>query len=213
MRILLILVLLVPVVLFKVESQEPADGPPDVQVGEVSTSRFRTYDQTSNTSNASNKNVNKSDPRSKDLIYRDEIRNRNSIENRSRDMIDYEDSVLKGNSRLVEMYRYRVSLKNTGMKVVKAVVWDYQASPDDDFSDKPHRQFLCTAKLKPNQSERFEGFSKLPPTRVITATEKTFNQRVIINWIGYTDGTSWQRRDWREPDVLGQGGQGNCHPL
>lgn len=210
MRILLILVLLVPVILFKAKSQEPADGPPNLQVGDVSVSRFRTYEQTSN---ISNKNINKSDPKSKDLIYRDEIRNRNSIENRSRDMIDYEDSVLKGNSRLVEMYRYRVSLKNTGGKMVKGIVWDYQASPDEDFSEISHRQFLCTAKLKPNQSERFEGFSKLPPTRVVTASEKKFNERVIINWIGYDDGTSWQRPEWRQPDVLGQGGQGNCHPL
>lgn len=214
MRIVVILLLLVPLILLKARSQDPADGPPDLQVGEFSSSKFRTYEPITY---RSNRNSNKADTRSRQLIYQEELRNRNSIENRSRDMLELEQSVMReaANTRPVDMFRYRVSLKNTGVKVVKSVSWDYQASYTDDFADTSHRQFRCTAKIKPNQSERFEAYSIQPPIRVVSASsDKTFNQRVVINRIEYVDGTYWQRPDWHEPEVVAtQGGRGNCQPL
>src|ERR1043165_9438759 len=192
MRIIVFLLLLIPAILFKAGQQQPADGPPDLEVGEVSASKFQTYEQVDPTGRQ-RVNSNKADTRSRESVYREEIRNRNSIENRSRDMLELERSVM-GDSisqKRIELFRYRVSFKNTGVKVVKAVVWDYQASDTDEFTDSTHRMFRCTAKIKPNQSERFEGYSVLQPTRVITAAgAKPFSERVIINRIEYSDGTS-----------------------
>lgn len=119
-------------------------------------------------------------------------------------MLDLERSVMGGsmNEKPIDLFRYRVNFRNTGVKIVKSVVWDYQASDTSEFTDSTHRMFRCTAKIKPNQSERIEGFSVLPPTRVITAQgTKSFSERVIINRIEYSDGTSWQRPDWREPEM------------
>jgi hypothetical protein len=213
MRVFLILLLLVPLILIRVESQEPANAPPDLEVGEYSTSKFRTYDPIYRTK----QNSNKADTRSRQLVYQDEIRNRNSIENRSRDMLDLEESVMReaALSKPIDLFRYRVNLKNTGIKVVKFVIWDYQTSLSDDFADTSHRLFRCTAKIKPNQSERFDGLSIQPPLRVVSASAsgKTSNQRVIINRIDYTDGTFWQRPEWREPEVAFESGRGNCQPL
>ena len=215
MRIVVFLLLLAPVILFKAGQQQPAGGPPDVEVGEVSSSKFHTYETIDPARQRLNSN--KADTRSRESVYREEIRNRNSIENRSRDMADLERSVM-GESyyqKPIDLFRYRVSLKNTGIKIVKAVVWDYQASDTDKFNDAVHRQFRCTAKMKPNQSQRFEGFSVLPPTRVITAAgDKSFSERVILNRIEYTDGTSWQRTEWREPEVTSTySSRGNCQQL
>lgn len=215
MRIVVFFLLLIPVVLFKAGQQQPAGGTPDVEVGEVSSSKFHTYETIEQTRQRLNSN--KADTRSREYVYREEIRNRNSIENRSRDMAELERSVM-GESyyrRPVDLFRYRVSLKNTGVRIVKAIVWDYQASDTDEFADVVHRQFRCTTKMKPNQSQRFEGFSVLPPTRVITASgPKSFSERVILNRIEYTDGTSWQRADWREPDVSSNhSSRGNCQQL
>jgi len=215
MRIVIFLLLLAPVILFKAGQQQPAGGPPDVEVGEVSSSKFHTYETIDPARQRLNSN--KADTRSRESVYREEIRNRNSIENRSRDMADLERSVM-GESyyqKPIDLFRYRVSLKNTGIRIVKAVVWDYQASDTDQFNDAVHRQFRCTAKMKPNQSQRFEGFSVLPPTRVITAAgEKSFSERVILNRIEYTDGTSWQRAEWREPEVTSTySSRGNCQQL
>ena len=216
MRIILFLLLLVPVILLKAGSQQRADSPPDVEVGEISSSKFRTYESVDATGRQ-RLNSNKADTRSRESVYREEIRNRNSIENRSRDMLDLEQSVMGEtfNQKPIDLFRYRVNLKNTGIKIVKAIVWDYQASDTDQFTDSTHRQFRCTAKIKPNQSERVEGYSILPPTRVITASgAKSFSERVIINRIEYTDGTSWQRTDWRQPDVTSNhGSRGNCQQL
>jgi hypothetical protein len=184
-------------------------------VGEVSSSKFHTYEPIESASTRLNRN--KADTRSRESIYREEIRNRNSIENRSRDMLDLERSVMGDslNQKPIDLFRYRVSLKNTGIKLVKAVVWEYQASDTDQFTDATRRQFRCTAKIKPNQNERFEGYSVLPPTRVITASGgKSFNERVILNRIEYADGTSWQRAEWREPEVSSNhSSRGNCQQL
>jgi hypothetical protein len=213
MRIVLFLLLLLPVILFKAGSQQPADGAPDVEVGEISSSKFRTYDSYDG-SGRQRLNSNKADGVSRESVYRDDIQNRNSIENRSRDMLDLEHNVM-GNQRPIDLFRYRVNLKNKGVKLVKAIVWDYQASDTDQFIDATHREFRCTAKIKPNQSERVEGFSVLPPTRVITASGgKGFSERVIINRIEYADGTSWQRSDWRQPDGKSKyNSRGNCQQL
>jgi len=213
MRIVLFLLLLVPVILFRAGSQQPVDGPPDVEVGEISTSKFRSY-ESYDASGRQKLNSNKADGVSRESVYRDDVQNRNSIENRSRDMLDLEHSVM-GESRPIDLFRYRVSLKNTGVKLVKAIVWDYQASDTDQFIDATHRQFRCTAKIKPNQSERVEGYSVLPPTRVITASgAKSYSQRIIINRIEYADGTSWQRADWRQPDAKSKyNNKGNCQQL
>lgn len=215
MRIVVFLLLLTPVILFKAGQQQPAGGSPDVEVGEVSSSKFHTYETVDE--RRQRLNSNKADTRSREYVYREEIRNRNSIENRSRDMAELERSVM-GESyyqKPLDLFRYRVNLKNTGIKVVKAVVWDYQASDTDEFNDSVHRQFRCTTKMKPNQSQRFEGFSVLPPTRVITASgTKSFSERVILNRIEYMDGTSWQRHDWRQPEVTSNhSSRGNCQQL
>jgi len=216
MRIIVFLLLLTPVVLFKAGQQQPAGDFPDVEVGEVSSSKFRTYESVDATGRQ-RLNSNKADPRSREAVYREEIRNRNSIENRSRDMLDLERSVMGEayNQKPIDLFRYRVSLKNTGVRIVKAVIWDYQASDTDEFNDSTHRQFRCTAKIKPNQNQRFEGFSVLPPTRVITASgTKSFSERVILNRIEYADGTSWQRPEWHEPEVTSNhSSRGNCQPL
>lgn len=213
MRIVLILLLLVPVILLKARSQDPADGPPDIQVGEVSSSIFKTYDYDGTITRRMNSNT--ADTRSRRLIYEEEIRNRNSVENRSRDMLDLEESVMREarNARPIDLFRYRVNLKNTGTKVVRFVFWDYQASYDNDFTEVTHRQFRCTAKLKPNQNERFEGYSLQPPLRVVSAATKTYHQRVVINRIEYADGTFWQRPEWQAPAVINQAPRGNCQPL
>jgi len=215
MRIVVFLLLLTPVILLAAGQQQPAGGPPDVEVGEVSSSKFHTYETFDQSRQRLNSN--KADTRSRESVYREEIRNRNSIENRSRDMADLERSVM-GESyfrKPIDLFRYRVNLKNTGVKTVKAVVWDYQASDTEEFTDAVHRQFRCTAKMKPNQSHRFEGFSVLPPTRVITASgTKSFSERVILNRIEYTDGTSWQRAEWHEPEVTSNPSyRGNCQQL
>jgi len=216
MRIVLFLLLLLPVILFKTGYQQPVDGPPDLEVGEVSSSKFHTYESVDATG-SQRLNSNKADTRSRESVYREEIRNRNSIENRSRDMLELEQSVMGEslNQKPVDLFRYRVSLKNTGVKIVKAVVWDYQASDTDAFTDSTHRMFRCTAKIKPNEKERIDGYSVLPPTRVITAVgSKSFSERVIVNRIEYTDGTSWQRADWRQPEVTANHtSRGNCEQL
>src|ERR1044071_9632200 len=93
MRIVIFILLLTPGIFFTTGPQPPAGAPPDVEVGEVSSSRFRTYESV-DANGRQRLNSNKADTRSRESVYREEIRNRNSIENRSRDMLELERSVM-----------------------------------------------------------------------------------------------------------------------
>src|SRR2546426_3292956 len=76
----------------------------------------------------------KGSPASRQRVFRQEIQNRNSIENRSLDMKELEDSVYReaADLRNEDTYRYSVDLKNRGTKVIKWIFWDYQTSEPSD---------------------------------------------------------------------------------
>lgn len=212
MKIFFLLILLLALLAWLMGPQEQTDVAPDIEIREFFSSVRRGY-----LDNTYNRNSNKTDTRTRERIYRDEIRNRNSIENRSRDMRELEESIAKERvyAKPVDLYRYIVVLKNTGPKTIRSVFWDFQATDTATFDSPSHRQFWCEVKLKPTNTERLEGYSSLPPVTVVSATGtgKT-TKRLVINRIEYADGTSWQRSDWYLPDKSTKYyGPGKCQPL
>jgi hypothetical protein len=211
MRSLLLLFVSIIVVLWNVQTQDNTD-PSVLEVREFSWSYLKSQmsDQTQN---------NKSDPLSRDRVYRQEMQNRNSIENRSRDMSELEDRVAREtvNSRPVDLYKYTVNLMNTGTKTIKWVYWDYQFSQPADADNPSHRQFRCSMNLKPNQRKHVEALSLLPPSRVINAQSinTALVEKLIINRIEFADGTSWQRLGWHLPAQIEKRTEirGPCLPL
>jgi hypothetical protein len=158
----------------------------------------------------------KGSPASRQRVYRQEIENRSSIENRSRDMKELEESVYRQAAEFNEKdtYKYNVELRNNGTKVIKWVFWDYQTSVPSAADNVSHRQFVCAVKIKPNNSESLNGWSSLPPSGVVNAADR-LTERVYINRVEYTDGESWQRPDWLYPDRLpGRNtARGKCRPI
>ena len=68
----------------------------------------------------------KGNPASRQRVFRQEMNNRNSIENRSRDMKELEDSVYReALDSEADTYAYNVELRNRGTKLVKWIFWDY----------------------------------------------------------------------------------------
>jgi hypothetical protein len=214
---LLLLVFLLTQVLGHTQQQLDADGTPDIQVHRFSWSRHRPS-MLSDDRNL-NDNTTLSQTISQQGISRREVENRNSIETQSRELRDVEQSAIRESvrSKPVDMYTYRVELKNRGTREVRGIVWDYQTIELSDPENPSHRQFRCEVKMKPNGSARLEAFSILPPHRVISAINegKKPTERIIINRVDYADGGFWQRDDWHPPErVAGQKNKRErCHPI
>ena len=213
MVILLILYLLIQF-LGQTQNQIDANAVPDIEVGKFSWAHHRGTD----TEN-SNGGVMTANPVSRKLLYRREIENRNSIENRSRDMREMEESVLRerADTKPIDLYRYKIELRNRGARVVKWVFLDYQTSHLSDPDNPSHREFACAVKIKPNDNRSLVAESLLPPSRIIKAADEkaTFTEKLIINRIEYADGAIWQRPDWQAPESIPSrsSGRGPCRSL
>jgi len=109
------------------------------------------------------------------------------------------DAALSTNRRS-NFYVYRIQVKNAGTRPIKNFVW---ASEDTaGVPDSPRRQFLCTVKIKPNETKALEILSTLAPSPVVDVNksgnkrEKSLVLSAAINRIGYGDGSIWQRPGW-----------------
>jgi hypothetical protein len=108
----------------------------------------------------------------------------------------------------VDGYVYRVKFRNSSSKVIEAVFWEYQFREATDAAYLSRRQFLCVSSVKPDKEKELKGFSLSGPSDVVSIgaltkkdSEKAFNETVVINRIEFTDGTSWQRRDWKAEEI------------
>ena len=116
----------------------------------------------------------------------------------------------------LELYQYRIELKNRGSNTIKWAFVDYQTSAASDPDNPSHRQFACSVTIKSNQSKLMEAFSNLPPNRIVSAVDpdKPRIERVIINRIEYADGAVWQRPNWQAPENIPTGPKtGQCRPI
>jgi hypothetical protein len=208
----LILFLLIQV-LGQTQNQIDPNAAPDIEVGRFSWAHHRGTGPGN-----SNSSVTTANPVSRKFLYRREMENRNSIENRSRDMRELEESVFRerADTKPVDVYRYKIELRNRGTKVIKWVFFDYQTTAPSDPANPSHREFACAVKMKPNVNQSLVAESLLPPSRVIHAAGKEAapTEKLIINRIEYADGAFWQRPGWHPPDQLpSRSGRGPCRPI
>jgi len=97
-------------------------------------------------------------------------------------------------------YRYKVSIKNTGTKTVKAIDWDYIFFDPNAQIEIGRHQFTSEEKIRPGKSEELDVVIISPPTKTISAdalsNEKRppFDERIVLIRIEYSDGTFWQRQ-------------------
>lgn len=107
-------------------------------------------------------------------------------------------------------YTYRTNVRNEGTKTVKVVFWEYRFKEIAQPAHVTRRQFLCSVTMKPGDTRELTAFSGLGPSDVITAeslgsaSEKLFDEKVIINRIEFSDGTLLQRGNWKYDDVKAQ---------
>jgi hypothetical protein len=94
-------------------------------------------------------------------------------------------------------YSYSVTLKNTGTKTVKTVLWAYV------FTDTVLQELVGRTvsenevKLRPGKSVEVVGYSSNHAVQVVNAksagTRNPIKEEVLILRIDYEDGTFWER--------------------
>lgn len=107
----------------------------------------------------------------------------------------------------VDGFDYRVKMRNANSRVITGLVWEYQFKELLNPTSVTSRQFYCRAKIKPNKHMDFRIFSTLGPSNVISVASLSnkdgslFEETVIINFVEFSDGSFWQRKDWNSEEA------------
>jgi hypothetical protein len=100
-------------------------------------------------------------------------------------------------------FSYLVRIQNSSPKITQTIFWEYQFADAANAANLTRRQFLCSAKLKPQQERDLRAFVLRGPTDTVDAKSTgkvTFKESVLINRVEYSDGTFWQRQGWSVDD-------------
>lgn len=95
-------------------------------------------------------------------------------------------------------YRYKMSLRNTGAKAIKAVDWDYVFLDSLTGSEVARHQFTSEEKIKPGKEKELYVFTLSPPSRTVSASAlnkkgpSPFTEAVVVVRVEYSDGSVWQ---------------------
>jgi hypothetical protein len=107
----------------------------------------------------------------------------------------------------VDGYAYRAKIHNASGKTIEVIFWEYQFKETADSSAVSRRQFLCGVSIKPEKDKELQAFAVSAPRDVISVdalakkSESGAEDKVLINRVEYTDGSIWQRKDWKFGDV------------
>ena len=96
-------------------------------------------------------------------------------------------------------YIYQAKIKNTGVKTIRAIVWEYSLLDPDSQLEVGRHQFTGNMTVRPGKTVNLVGRSTKPPTRVVELAksgkplQREYQERVVIQRVEYDDGTFWQR--------------------
>ena len=111
-------------------------------------------------------------------------------------------------------HQFRVELKNTGDKVVRGFIWEFQLAEAPE--DPQRKQYLCALQVQPNEKKVLDIWTPYLPQKVVRIDKRndaTQDGRVVINQIKYADGSVWKKAGWNyklPADSLGRLTEGQC---
>jgi hypothetical protein len=96
-------------------------------------------------------------------------------------------------------YRYKVTLRNDGVKTIKSIDWDYLFFDPITQQELARHQFTSDETIKPGKSKEVSVLYLIPPVKTVSARmlnlkeSMAFTEQVVIARIQYSDGSDWQR--------------------
>lgn len=106
-------------------------------------------------------------------------------------------------AKTVNGFAYQAKIQNASKKVVEFIFWEYQFIDPANPVEVTRRQFLCAVNLKPDKEKELQAFSVSGPPNTVDARApgSSFQEKVIINRVEFTDGKSWMRKDWNANEI------------
>ena len=95
-------------------------------------------------------------------------------------------------------YRYKVTLRNEGIKTIKSIDWDYYFVDPVTNQELARHQFTSDEMIKPGKSKEVTVLYLKPPVKTVDAHTlrkkegASFAGRVIIARLQFSDGSVWQ---------------------
>ncbi len=96
-------------------------------------------------------------------------------------------------------YLYEFTVKNTGTKVIRHVVFEHSFIDPSTQHTVRRRQYKSKVRIAPGMTAKITASSKLPPFGVINArqtgqtSQVQSSEQMVIQKIKYADGSVWQR--------------------
>lgn len=104
----------------------------------------------------------------------------------------------------IEGFSFRSKVRNASPKAIEVIFWEYQFN-DPAGTVLSKKQFLCAVAIKGEKDKELQAFSISGPevVNVETLANKSGSGdgQVVINRVEYTDGSIWQRQDWKFSEV------------
>jgi len=95
-------------------------------------------------------------------------------------------------------YRYKVTLRNDGLKTIKSIDWDYYFVDPLTNQELARHQFTSDETIKPGKSKEVTVLYLKPPVKTVDARSlrkkegESFAGRVVIARLQFSDGSVWQ---------------------
>jgi hypothetical protein len=95
---------------------------------------------------------------------------------------------------------YMVRIRNSGPKIIKAILWDYVFVDSQTGIELARHTFFSETELSPGKVKTLVATSTRPPTRVISVRmlidndSGTYGEQIAIKRIIYADGSVWEAR-------------------
>lgn len=96
-------------------------------------------------------------------------------------------------------YVYRVKIINTGVKMIRGLVWEYVLVDPSTGSEVGRHQFASKVSVRSGKSMTLFGYSTLPPASSVDAknagegSDGQHSEHVVIKRIYYDDNSVWER--------------------
>ena len=97
-------------------------------------------------------------------------------------------------------FLYKVVVRNSGEKLIKALDWDYVFFDANSQQEVGRRRFRSEVKIEPGKSKELKFVLRTPPTQTVSIHSLDRNERanlgeLVMVWrIVYNDGSVWQLR-------------------
>lgn len=93
---------------------------------------------------------------------------------------------------------YEFTIKNTGSKIIRKLVWEYSFTDPATQRKIGRREFKSNVKILPGATAKLVTRSSLPPVGTIDAARASKNsqdqlpEQMVVQRITYADGSVWQ---------------------